>query len=113
MAAFLHPAASTGTLAAGVAGVVTLDLSTARRIAVTIANTGVTNAIGTTVISRACAETALDYATDTQIGVDIGSIALSSVASFEIDGNAMRWLKVTMTSASGSTYRVTLRGIDL
>lgn len=97
------------TLAAGVAGALTFDTSGAKQLTLVIENTGVTNAIGTTVVTKSPDGTI--FGTDSALGTAIGSIAASGSVLVEITDVAFQKLKLTFTSTSGSTVRVTLRGV--
>jgi hypothetical protein len=95
------------TLAAGVAGALTFDTSGSKSLALVIENTGA-NAVGTTVATVSPDGTI--YGTNSAIGTAIGSIAAGASALVEITDVAFQKIKLTFTSASGSTVRVTLRG---
>lgn len=96
------------TLAAGVAGSLTFDTTGSKQLTLVIENTGASNAIGTTVVAKSPDGTI--FGTDTALGTAIGSIAASGSVLVELTDVAFQKLKLTFTSASGSTVRVTLRG---
>lgn len=99
----------TATLAAGVATPLTFDTSGSKSLTLVIENTGSSNAIGTTTVAKSPDGTI--FGTDSALGTAIGSIAASGSVLVEITDVAFQKLKLTFTSASGSTARVTLRGV--
>jgi len=108
MTAAADAAVRTGTLAAATPADVDFDVSNSRRVCLIIENTGVTNALNTTVVKVSADGT--NFGTNTAAGTAIGSIAASGIALFEISDVAFKTLRLTLTSTSGTTYRVTMRG---
>lgn len=101
----------TYALAAGVAKVLVFDLGDQRTLGMSLRNTLLVNAIGTTTVE--CGETDEDasYQLLTAVGTAIGSIAASAgptgIATFVKTATSPgRYVRVTMTSASGTSVRV-------
>lgn len=98
----------TGTLSAGVAADIDLDTSGSKNILVVVENTGGTNAITSVVVKMSPDGTA--WGTNTAAGAAFGTIAANSDKPLEMEGVAFQKLRLTLTSTSGTTYRVTIRG---
>lgn len=108
MTAAADAGVATGTLAAGTPANVDFEVGNSRRLTIIIENTGVTNALTTTVVKKSADGT--NFGTDSALGTAIGSIAASGSSLVELTDVAFKTLRLTLTSTSGTTYRVTLRG---
>ncbi len=100
---------TTYTLAAGVAKVVVLDCRDSKQVSISIINTGVTNAIGTTKVELGLTNEVAAYQDQTGVDSAIGSIAASSISIYDKFDDDRRFIQMTFTSASGTTLR--LQGI--
>jgi hypothetical protein len=102
-------ASATGTLAAGVATeVANIPCDGMRSLRVVINNTGVTNAIGTTLLEYSADGTY--FAPDPNVGTAVGSMGASTGAALiEVAELSAKFVRVTLTSTSGSTYAVGYR----
>ena len=106
-----HEQTATGALAAGVPAVEIFDLAQgpSASLACVITNTGNVNAITTVDVARAARAAGADFAVDVAIGPALGAIAAAASESFELAPQSMRRLRVTLTSAAGTTYRIAVR----
>lgn len=95
------------TLEAGVAQQLALDVSGSARVCVVIENTGGSNSIDTLTIERS--PDGEVFATDSS-AASLAPIAAGADALLELSRNASKLLRLTLTSTSGTTARVTLRG---
>lgn len=103
---------ATGTLAAGTPASVDVAVGThptASAFTLVIKNTGGANAIGTVAIAKSPAGNL--FVTDSTITVS--SIAAGASALVEIQQSAAAVVRVTMTSASGTTYAVEARAASV
>lgn len=93
----------TGTLAAATPANVTFDMDvTGRTFGAIVRNTGGANAIGTTTV--AVSNDNSNFVTDSSIVVP--SIAAGGAASIGLVDVEFRYVRITMTSAGGSTYSI-------
>lgn len=100
--------AVTGTLAGAAATVVAeYDVRDVTRFGLLIQNTGNTNAIGTVEVFKSFDGTNYGPADAATTGL---AIAHDDGAVLEFSDVAFTKLRVRLTSASGSTYRLTARG---
>jgi len=97
-----------GTLEAATPADVDFDVSNSRSVCLIIENTGVSNALGTTVVKKSADGT--NFGTDSALGTAIGSIAASGIVLVELTDVAFKTLRLTLTSTNGTTYRLTMRG---
>lgn len=96
------------TLSAGVAtALTTLKLGNSRRATIVIHNNG-GNTIGTVLVEKSADGSV--WATDAALGTAIGSIASGAKSLVELTDIAFAELRLTLTSASGSTAIVYYRG---
>lgn len=95
------------TLEAGVALPLTLDVSGSGSVCVVIENTGGANSIDTLTIERSPDGSV--YASDSS-AASLAPIAAGANALHEHAHNSSKLLRLTLTSTSGTTARVTLRG---
>jgi hypothetical protein len=118
--------AVTGTLAAGVAADVDIPTLGASRLAIVVKNTGGSNAIGTvallksprgglfeppvfltTIASRDAPRVGMSTSAATPAATAlIGSLAVGASALVELTDLMCQTVRLTLTSASGSTYAV-------
>lgn len=101
-------ASPSGTLAAGVATDVDLAVRGASRVTVVLKNTGGSNAIGTVVVQKS--PLGALFGTDAALGAAIGAVAAGAAALIELDGAPLETLRLTLTSAGGTTYAIEVRG---
>lgn len=103
-----HGATQTATLAAAAATNFDFAVHEYRRVQIAVTNDGATNAIGTTAVSVSPSGT--NFGTIAVIGTAVGSIAASASSPLiDLPVNATT-LRVTLTSADGSTATVEVRG---
>jgi hypothetical protein len=74
-----------------------------------IANIGATNAINTTKIELGDVDSDTAYEEQTAVGTAFGSLAAAAKKSYGKWNDAARFVRVTLTSTSGTTARVTAR----
>ncbi len=102
---------TTYTLVAGVAKVLVFDLGEAAVVAATFINTGVTNAIGTTVVELGLTNEDASYQIQTAVGAAIGSIAATAKGTYGKFNDVNRFVRFTFTSSSGTTLRLQVLGL--
>lgn len=103
------PGTPTGTLAAATPVALTFDTATASRLSLVIKNTGGSNAIGTVKVEKS--PTGVLYGEDVNLGTAIGSLAAGASVLVELAYCSFDFLRVTLTSADGSTYSVDIKGV--
>jgi hypothetical protein len=96
--------AVTGTLAAGVAADVDIPTLGASRLAIVVKNTGGSNAIGTVALLKSPRGGL--FVQDAAATALIGSLAVGASALVELTDLMCQTVRLTLTSASGSTYAV-------
>ncbi len=100
-------------LSAGVAKVLVFDLGDSTNFALSLRNTLLVNPIDTTTIDLGLADADASYQTQTAVNAAIGSIAASAgvtgIATYDKFDDGFRYVRVTVTSTSGTSVRVQAR----